>query len=504
MDTLNLLAGGIGSALSPGLFMLCFAGVMVGMLVGVLPGIGAIAAISLALPITYHLDPTGALVMLAGIFYGTQYGGSTASILLNLPGTATSAVTCLDGYPLAKQGRAGMALFITTISSFVGASLAIVVMIVLTPALAKLAMNFSAAEYFAVMFLGLIAASALSTGSALKGFLMVLLGLAIGMVGVDVNSGQSRLTFGAFQLLDGISLVALAMGLFGVAEVFSSMAHADANRRAAKVRLRDLIPTREEFKASVNPTLRGSVLGTVLGSLPGMGAAVTSFMSYALERKISKTPERFGKGAIEGIAAPEAANNATVQASFIPTLSLGIPGDPVMAIMLGAMMIHGIVPGPRFMTENEAMFWSLIGSFWVGNLLLLVLNIPLVGLWVKVLSVPRKVLYPAVLFFVCVGVYSTRSNVFDVYLTLIFGVVGYLMNRFRFPTAPLLLGFVLGPMMEENLTRALVISRGNLSVFFTRPISAVVMTIALILLVVTIAAPIWAWWKRRAVSETTA
>jgi TctA family transporter len=497
METLALLAGGIGSALSPGLFVLCLTGVVAGMLVGVLPGIGAIAAISLALPITFHLDPTGALVMLAGIFYGTQYGGSTASILLNLPGTATSAVTCLDGYPLAKQGRAGMALFITTIASFVGASLAIVVMIVLTPALARLAMSFSAAEYFAVMLLGLIAASALSTGSALKGFLMVLIGLALGMIGLDVNSGQARLTFGVFQFLDGISLVALAMGLFGVAEVFNSMAHPDADRRAARVRLRDLIPTRQEFRASVNPTLRGSLLGTVLGALPGMGAAVTSFMAYALERKISSTPERFGKGAIAGVAGPEAANNATVQASFIPTLSLGIPGDPVMAIMLGAMMIHGIVPGPRFMAENGPMFWSLIGSFWVGNLLLLILNIPLVGLWVKVLSVPRKVLYPAVLFFVCVGVYTTRSNVFDIYLTLGFGVIGYLMNRFRFPTAPLLLGFVLGPMMEENLTRALVISRGDLMVFFSRPISAVVMTCALTLLIVTLLAPIRTWWQGR-------
>lgn len=497
MDTLFQLAGGVGSALSPELFTLCLIGVLVGMLVGVLPGIGAIAAISLALPITFHLDPTGAIIMLAGIFYGTQYGGSTASILLNLPGTATSAVTCIDGYPLAKQGRAGMALFITTIASFIGASIAILVMIVLTPTLAKLAMSFSAAEYFSVMLLGLIAASALSAGSALKGLAMVLLGLALGLVGLDVNSGQARLTFGSFQLLDGVSLVALAMGLFGVAEVFTSMSQRQGDAPVTKVRLRDLIPTREEFRTSLAPTARGSVLGTVLGALPGMSAAVTSFMSYALEKRISRTPERFGKGAVEGVAGPEAANNATVQASFIPTLSLGIPGDPVMAIMLGAMMIHGIVPGPRFMTENAPMFWSLIGSFWVGNLLLLILNIPLVGLWVKVLSLPRRFLYPAVMFFVCVGVYSVRSNVFDVYLTLIFGVVGYLMNRFRYPTAPLLLGFVLGPMMEENLTRALVISRGDLLVFFSRPISAMVMTCALLLLAFTVLAPVRTMWAQR-------
>lgn len=501
METLFQLSAGIVNALSPELFLLCFAGVAVGMLVGVLPGIGAIAAISLALPITFHLDATGALVMLAGIFYGTQYGGSTSSILLNLPGTATSAVTCLDGYPLAKQGKAGMALFITTIASFIGASLAIVVMIVLTPALSKLAMRFSAAEYFSVMLLGLVAASTLSTGSALKGFIMMLVGLALGLVGLDVNSGEPRLTFGLFQLMDGISLVALSMGLFGVSEVFASMGDTAPYTRPAPIRLRDLIPTRAEFRMSLAPTARGSVLGTILGSLPGMSAAVTSFMAYALERKLAKNPERFGKGAIEGVAAPEAANNASVQASFIPTLSLGIPGDPVMAILLGAMMIHGIVPGPRFMADNAGMFWSLIGSFWVGNLLLLLLNIPLVGLWVKVLSIPRNILYPAVMFFVCIGVYSIRSSEFDVILTLVFGLVGYAMNRFHYPAAPLLLGFVLGPMMEENLTRALVISRGSLLVFVQRPISAAVMACVFVLLVLTLYAPLRARRRKRALAD---
>ncbi len=486
MDTFSQFAGGIGSALAPGLFLMCLTGVVIGMVVGVLPGIGAIAALSLALPITFYLEPTAALVMLSGIFYGTQYGGSTSSILLNLPGTATSAVTCLDGYPLAKQGKAGVALFITTIASFIGASIAIIVMMLLTPVLARLALGFSAADYFAVMLLGLVAASALSTGSAVKGLAMVVVGLGLGLVGMDVNSGLPRLTLGLFELMDGISLVALAMGLFGVSEVFANMAKPESGKVKSRVRLRDLIPTREEFRTSLGPTFRGTALGTVLGCLPGMGAAVTSFMSYAIERKLAKDPSRFGKGAIEGIAAPEAANNATVQASFIPTLSLGIPGDPVMAIIIGAMMLHGIVPGPRFITDNSAMFWLLIGSFWIGNLLLLILNIPLVGIWVRILSIPSKILYPAVLVFVCIGVFSVRSSAFDIYVTLLFGVVGYAMNRFSYPAAPLLLGFVLGPVMEENLTRALVISGGSPTVFFTRPISAVFMGLTFLILAATV------------------
>lgn len=490
METLGLMLAGIQSALAPDLFLLCLAGVLVGMFVGVLPGLGAIAAISLALPITFHLDPTGALVMLAGIFYGTQYGGSTSSILLNLPGTVTSAVTCLDGYPMAKQGKAGVALFITTIASFIGATVAILVMVAFTPVLARFALGFSAAEYFSVMLLGLVAASAMTVGSPIKGLAMVCVGIALGLVGVDINSGQFRLTFGTFHLMDGISLVALAIGLFGVAEVFQSMGQRDDGTKAQRVRLRDLIPTRQEVVQSTMPAIRGSAIGTVLGVLPGLGASVTSFIAYAVERKVSKDPSRFGHGAIEGISSPEAANNATTQASFIPTLSLGIPGDAVMAIMMGAMMIHGIVPGPRFITEYSGMFWALVGSFWIGNLLLLVLNIPLVGVWVRILSVPREVLYPAVLFFVCVGVYSTRNNVFDIYLALIFGVAGYFLNRLRYPTAPLLLGFVLGPMLEENLTRALVISRGNLTVFFTRPISAVIMVITIAMILVTLWAPV--------------
>ncbi|WP_238381061.1 tripartite tricarboxylate transporter permease [Alkalilacustris brevis] len=502
MDTLGLMLGGVQNALAPEFFLLCLVGVVVGMLVGVLPGIGAIAAISLALPITFHLDPTGALVMLAGIFYGTQYGGSTASILLNLPGTATAAVTCLDGYPMARKGKAGVALFITTITSFIGATVAILVMVAFMPVLARVALNFGAAEYFAVMFMGLIAASALTVGSPIKGLAMVVVGIALGLVGVDINSGQFRLIFGSYNLMDGISLVALAMGLFGVSEVFASMTRNLDGYTTPKVRLRDLIPSRDEFRASLMPAIRGAISGTLLGALPGVGASVTSFFAYAVEQKIARDPSRFGQGAIEGIAAPEAANNATTQASFIPTLSLGIPGDAVMAIMLGAMMIHGITPGPRFITDHDVMFWTLVGSFWVGNFLLLILNIPLVGIWVRILSVPRHILYPAVLFFVCVGVYSTRNNVFDIYLTLFFGFVGYLMAMRKYPPAPLLLGFVLGPMMEENLTRALVLSRGDPTVFFTRPISGTILSITLVVLAITLFGPLWRKHKARRAGST--
>lgn len=486
METLANLAYGFETALQPYLLFICFAGVTIGMLVGVLPGIGAMAAITIALPITFHMDTTAALIMLAGIFYGAQYGGSTAAILLNLPGTATNAVTCLDGYPMAKAGKAGVALFITTISSFVGGSLGIVLLIGFAPALAEFALRFSSAEYFSIMLLGLVAASTLSVGSALKGLTMVVMGVALGLVGVDSTTGVPRFTFGVIELMDGVNLLALGMGLFGVAEILNNLGKAGRPIEARAITLRSLIPSREDWRASIMPTLRGSSIGSAIGMLPGTGPTMAAFMSYALEKRVARDPSRFGQGAIEGIASPEAANNAAVQASFIPTLSLGIPGDAVIAILMGAMMIHGIVPGPQFITTHSETFWGLVASFWIGNVVLLFLNIPLIGVWVHILTIPYRVLYPAMLFFTCVGVYAMRNNPFDVYMTMLFGGIGYFMLKFRYPAAPLLLGFILGPLMEEHLKRALQLSRGDAMVFLERPISAIFIVAAALVILMSL------------------
>lgn len=486
MSTLANLAAGFEMAFQPTLLMICFIGTTIGMLVGVLPGVGAMAAITIALPITYHLDPTSALIMLAGIFYGAQYGGSTAAILLNLPGTPTSAVTCLDGYPMAKKGKAGVALMITTISSFVGGVVGIILLIGFAPALASLALKFSSAEYFSIMLLGLVAASTLAVGSPLKGLAMVVVGVTFGLVGIDMNTGVPRFTFGLIDLQDGVNLLALGMGLFGVAEILNNLGKERPPVHAQKISFSSLMPSKAEWKQSIMPTVRGSGLGAAIGTLPGTGGAIASFMAYALEKKVARDPTRFGHGAIEGVAAPEAANNAAVQACFIPTLSLGIPGDAVIAILMGAMMIHGIVPGPQFITQHAETFWSLIASFWIGNVILLILNIPLIGVWVKILSIPYKLLYPAMLFFICIGVYAMRNNAFDVYLTMIFGVLGFLMLKVKYPAAPLLLGFILGPLMEEHAKRALQLAHGDFTVFVTRPISAVFFGIAILAIVVSL------------------
>ena len=459
------IALGVAKALSvEGLFF-CFVGVTVGTIVGVLPGIGPLAAISLALPMTYYLDPTAALIMLAGIFYGAQYGGSTASILLNLPGTATAAITCLDGYPLAKQGKAPLALFVTAINSFVGSSFAIVLVMGFAPVIAELALEFSSAEYFSVMLLGLIAASTMTVGSPFKGLAMVVFGVALGLVGTDVNTGMFRFNFGILQLADGFSLVALAMGLFGVAEIIANIGGVQGKPMAlGRIGFRAMWPKRHEWKRIWKPTLRGSVIGSFVGALPGTGPGIASLMAYAAEKRLSK-------GALEGISAPEAANNASVQAAFIPTLSLGIPGDAVVAVLLGAMILHGITPGPNLINDQPEMFWGLIISFWIGNLMLLVLNIPLIGLWVRLLSIPYHLLYPAILVFICVGVYSSDNNVFDIFVVLGFGVLGYLMRIFDYPAMPVLLGFILGPLMEEHFRRALLLGRGDITTFIDRPIS---------------------------------
>jgi putative tricarboxylic transport membrane protein len=472
METLNNLILGFEQVLTLQALAVCLLGVTLGTLVGVLPGIGALTTISLCLPLTFHFDPLLGLIMLAGIFYGSQYGGSTASILLNVPGSAPSAVTCLDGYPLTKQGRAGVALFVTTIGSFIGGCFAIVLLILFAPLLAQVAIGFSAADYFSIMLLALTAASTLGVGSALKGLAMVVLGLALGLVGTDISSGSFRFTFGIPALADGINLVALAMGLFGVAEILNTLVTGQLPQlEKTRIRLREMLPTREELREFRSSCARGSVLGSLLGMLPGTGPTIASFLSYAVEKKLSPNPERFGHGAIAGVTAPEAANNASVQAAFIPTLTLGVPGDAIMAVMIGGLLIHGITPGPQLVTDNPQLFWGVVASFWIGNLLLLILNLPLIGVWVKLLSVPYRVLYPAILFLVSIGVYSVNNSSFDVLLTLLFGLLGFWFNRHGFPAAPLLLGFVLGPLLEENFRRALLLSDGDLLTFLQRPVS---------------------------------
>jgi TctA family transporter len=488
MDLWANLSLGVASAFSPTTLLYCFIGVFVGTLIGVLPGIGALATISLLLPITYHLDPTAAVVMLAGVYYGAQYGGSTASILLNLPGTPSSAVACLDGYPMAKAGRAGVALFMTTIASFVGAMIGLLIMAAFTPSIAELGLKFGPYEYFAMMLLGLIAASTLATGSPAKGIAMVVLGLLVGMIGTDINSGQPRFDFEIPELMDGINLVALAMGVFGVSEVINSINNVRGGK-AEKITMRSMMPTGQEVKQSVMPMLRGSGVGSFFGALPGTGASIASFMSYAIEKKVSRTPQRFGKGAIEGITAPEAANNAAVQTAFVPTLSLGIPGDAVMALMLGALIIHGIQPGPLMITEQQSLYWGLVVSFAIGNVMLMVLNIPLIGVWVAILRIPYRVLYPAILVFISLGVYSVNNNNFDVYIVALIGALGYAMAVLRFDAAPMLLGFILGPLMEEHLRRGLLLSRGDPWMFVNfeqRPIAAWLMTACAVLLIWTV------------------
>ncbi|MBP7566256.1 MAG: tripartite tricarboxylate transporter permease [Burkholderiaceae bacterium] len=492
MELLSNLGAGFASAFSPITLLYCFIGVLLGTVVGVLPGIGALATISLLLPITYHIPPDAAIIMLAGVYYGGQYGGSTASILLNLPGSPSAAVTCLDGYPMARQGRAGVALFMTTVASFVGAMTGLIILVLFTPTISELGMKFGPAEYFSMMLLGLVAASTLAGGAPAKGIAMVVFGLLLGMVGTDVNTGVARFDFGFPELTDGINLVALAMGVFGVSEVVASINNIPKEDKAMKVTLRSLIPTRRDVKDSVAPMARGATVGSFFGALPGTGAAIASFMAYAVEKKVSKEPSRFGNGAIEGIMAPETANNAAVQTAFVPTLSLGIPGDAVMALMLGALIIHGIQPGPTMITEQPQLYWGLIASFIIGNIMLVILNVPFVGVWASILKIPYRVLYPAILVFIALGVYSVNNNTFDVYMVTFVGVIGYVMAVLKFEAAPLLLGFILGPMMEENLRRALLLSRGDWNTLVDRPISAGLLACSAALLLWTV----WGFMRR--------
>jgi TctA family transporter len=485
-DIFANLALGLATATAPLNLLYCFIGVFLGTFVGVLPGIGSLAAISMLMPLTFYVPPETALIMLAGIYYGTQYGGSTAAILLNLPGTPSSAIACLDGYPMAKQGRAGIALAMTTLASFVGATFGILVLMLFAQALARVGMSFAAADYFSLMLLGLIASSTLAAGSPVKGVAMMLVGVALGQIGTDVQTGVARFTFGSLSLSDGINLVALSMGLFGVSEVITTMAGRTHGGSVHKVTLRSLIPTRKDVRNSINPTARGTILGSLVGALPGTGTNIASFMAYVVEKRVSEHPSKFGTGAIEGVVAPEAANNAAAQTAFVPTMTLGIPGDAVMALLLGMLIMHGIQPGPRLIEAQPGLFWGLIVSFWIGNIMLVILNLPLIGIWVHMLSVPRQILMPAILMFMSIGVYSVNFNVFDIWVMLVFGAIGYFMISFGFEAAPLILGFILGPLMEQYLKRALVISGGDPTVFIERPISAGLLIVTVLLLALTI------------------
>jgi TctA family transporter len=475
---------GFSVALQPHNLMWSFFGVLIGNLIGVLPGMGALSAIAMLLPLTYTMHAVPAILMLAGIFYGSQYGGAIGAILLNMPSHPPHAVTCLDGYPMTKKGKGGTALGITMIASFFAASFGITVMVFASPLLVEVAFKFGPTEIFSIMLLGLLAGATMARGSPLKGVAMTVIGLLIGVVGTDVNSGALRFTFGLTELSDKIELVALALGLFGVADFLRSVNRIHFVGNEAKVRLRDMRPSKAELKQAFWPMVRGTLVGTLFGAMPGTGPTITTFIAYALERRISKTPERFGQGALEGVASPEAASHSKTQVDFIPTMSIGIPGDAVMALILGALLIQGIQPGPQLISEHADLFWGLIASFWVGNVLLVVLNVPLIGVWVKVLQVPYRYMFPCALFFIAIGVYSTNNSLFEVNEVLVFGIAGAIFLALDFPVAPILLGYVLGPLVEENFRRALLLSRGDLTVFFQKPISLGFMTvcIALILL----------------------
>ncbi len=472
MDLLSNLALGFATAASPENLLFCLIGVILGTLIGVLPGIGATATIAMLLPITFELEPVSSLIMLAGIYYGAQYGGSTTAILINMPGESSSAVTAIDGYQMARRGKAGTALAVAALGSFFAGTVATVLVAIFAPPLTAVALEFGSAEYFSLMVLGLVSAVALAHGSFLKALAMVVLGLLLGLVGTDIYTGDPRFTLGRPELADGLSFVGLAVGIFGIAEILRNLEGGEADRTVLGQSLGGLWPSRADLRRMVAPMLRGTALGSALGVLPGGGAVLAAFGSYTIEKRLSKTPEEFGQGAVEGVAGPESANNAGAQTSFIPLLTLGIPANPVMALMVGAMIIQGIVPGPNVATEQPDLFWGIIASMWIGNLMLIVLNLPLIGIWVRLLRVPYHVLFPVIIAFSSIGVYSVKGNVFDLFAVAFFGLLGYAFLKLRCEPAPLLLGFVLGPLLEENLRRAMILGRGDPSIFVTRPISA--------------------------------
>jgi putative tricarboxylic transport membrane protein len=486
MDFIGNLALGFSVAVTPINLLYCFIGCLLGTLIGVLPGIGPVATIAMLLPATYALPPVSALIMLAGIYYGAQYGGSTTAILVNLPGESSSVVTCIDGYQMARQGRAGPALAAAGLGSFFAGCVGTLILAAFAPPLTELAFQFGPAEYFSLMVLGLIGAVVLASGSLVKAVAMIVLGLLMGLVGTDINSGVARYAFGVPELTDGIGFVVIAMGVFGYGEIISNLSQPEGDREVFTADVKGLWPTKQDFKDMFPAVLRGTFLGSALGILPGGGALLASFASYAFEKKVRSKPGEipFGKGNIRGVAAPESANNAGAQTSFIPLLTLGIPPNAVMALMVGAMTIHNVQPGPQVMSSNPQLFWGLIVSMWVGNLMLIVLNLPLIGIWIKLLTVPYRFLFPAIVLFCALGVFTTNNNTFDVWMVGGFGLIGYLFTKLGCEPAPLLLGFILGPMMEEHLRRAMLLSRGDWSVFITRPLSAGLLAAALLLLVI--------------------
>ncbi|MCO6403774.1 tripartite tricarboxylate transporter permease [Aurantimonas endophytica] len=485
MDLLVNLALGFDTALTPVNIFYCFLGVLLGTLVGVLPGIGPTATIAMLLPITLSLSPVTSLIMLAGIYYGAQYGGSTTAILINLPGESSSAVTAIDGYQMARKGRAGPALATAALGSFFAGTVATLILAVAAPPLARIALQFGAPEYFSLIVLGLLASIALAHGSVVKALAMIVLGLLLGMVGQDIYTGQPRFTFGYFELFSGINFVSVAVGMFGIAEILRNLEN-EQTRSALKQAIGRLWLTRDDFRRATGPVLRGTALGSILGVLPGGGHVLSSFASYSMEKRMSKTPEEFGQGAIEGVAGPESANNAAAQTSFIPLLTLGIPAHPVMALMIGAFIIQGITPGPNVINDEPALFWGIIASMWIGNLMLVLLNLPLIGLWVKLLSVPYNVLFPAIVAFAVFGTYTINLNVFDIYAIVFFGILGYLLIKLGCEPAPLLLGFVLGPLLEEHFRRAMIIARGDPMIFIERPISAGLLAVAVLAVVIAL------------------
>jgi putative tricarboxylic transport membrane protein len=486
MDLISNLAIGFGVAVTPINLLYCFIGCLLGTLIGVLPGIGPVATIAMLLPATYALPPVSALIMLAGIYYGAQYGGSTTAILVNLPGESSSVVTVIDGYQMARHGRAGPALAAAGLGSFFAGCVGTLILAAFAVPLTEVAFKFGPAEYFSLMVLGLIGAVVLASGSLIKAIAMIVLGLLMGLVGTDVNSGVARYSFDIPELTDGIGFITIAMGVFGYGEIISNLSKSAEHREVFTGKVTGLFPTKEDFKNMIPAVLRGTFLGSALGILPGGGALLASFAAYTVEKKTKLRPGEvpFGKGNIRGVAAPESANNAGAQTSFIPLLTLGIPPNAVMALMVGAMTIHNIQPGPQVMTSNPQLFWGLIVSMWLGNLMLVILNLPLIGMWIKLLTVPYRWLFPAIVLFCAIGVYSTNNNTFDVWLVGIFGFIGYMFIKLGAEPAPLLLGFILGPMMEENLRRALLLSRGDWSVLVTRPLSAGLLAAALLLIVI--------------------
>ena len=485
MDLLNNLGLGFQTALSFQNLLYAFFGAVLGTLIGVLPGLGPVATIAMLLPSIYTLDATPALIMLAGIYYGAQYGGSTTAILINVPGESSSVVTAIDGYQMARRGRAGAALAAAGLGSFFAGCVGTIIIAAFAPPLTELAFKFGSAEYFSLMVLGLVGAVVLASGSLIKAIAMIVLGLLLGQVNTDVITGTARFSFDIPELTDGIGFVVIAMGVFGFGEIIANLGQPEEHREVFTKEVKGLWPTKEDFKEAWPSVLRGTALGAILGVLPGGGALLASFASYTLEKKVVRNPRvPFGKGAIQGVAGPESANNAGAQTSFIPMLTLGIPPNAVMALMVGAMTIKGIQPGPQVMTSNPELFWGLIASMWIGNLMLIVLNLPLIGIWIKLLTVPYRFLFPAIVVFCCIGTYSLNNNSFDVYMTSAFALLGYVFYKLSCEPAPLLLGFILGPMMEENLRRALLLARGDWSTFLTRPLSAGLLIAAALMIVV--------------------